>query len=422
MKKIYVLYGRGRLETEIPDKNLLGVLSPKQMKSENEAEIIRTALANPIGSKRLRELSRDVKSIVIISSDNTRPLPSRKTLPLLLEELARPVESYDITVLIATGLHRPMTESEIEERFGKEIMSKCRIVNHAAVDGKALKYCGDLDCGRPLYLNRLALEADLLIAEGFIEPHFFAGFSGGRKSILPGIAGAETIMNNHSPQNIASEGAVAGNLMNNPIHNEALKAARISGLKFILNVSLNEEKQIIGAFAGDVEKAHLAGCEFVRRNMTVPCKEADIAVTSNSGYPLDRNVYQMVKGMDTASRAVKPGGIIIIAGDCIDGIGSEMFKRVFAGKSSAEELFAALSQGEADIDQWNAQVLARILVRNKVIIVSDKLKPEDARLMFMELSPDLDSALSSAFLQMGGSATVNVIPEGPTAILKPLLC
>lgn len=421
MKKIYVLYGKGRLEAEIPDKNLLGVLRPKQIKAENEAEIIRTALENPIGTKRLRELSRDVKSIVIISSDNTRPMPSRRTLPLLLDELARPAESYDITVLIATGLHRPMTESEIEERFGREIMSKCRIVNHVAADDEMLEYCGDLDCGRPLYLNRLALEADLLIAEGFIEPHFFAGFSGGRKSILPGIAGAKTIMNNHSPQNIANESSVAGNLLNNPIHNEALKAAEISGLKFIMNVSLNEEKQIIGAFAGDVEKAHLAGCEFVRRNMTIPCKTADIAVTSNSGYPLDRNVYQMVKGMDTASRAVKPGGIIIIAGDCIDGIGSEMFKKVFSGKSNAKELFEALSQGDSAIDQWNAQVLARILVRNRVIIVSDKLKPEDARLMFMELAPDLDSALSMAFEQEGENAAVNVIPEGPTAILEPSL-
>ena len=421
MKKIYVLYGKGRLEAEIPDKNLLGVLSPKQIKAENEAEIIRTALENPIGTKRLRELSRDVKSIVIISSDNTRPMPSRRTLPLLLNELAQPAESYDITMLIATGLHRPMTESEIEERFGREIMSKCRIVNHVAADDEMLEYCGDLDCGRPLYLNRLALEADLLIAEGFIEPHFFAGFSGGRKSILPGIAGAKTIMNNHSPQNIANESSVAGNLLNNPIHSEALKAAEISGLKFIMNVSLNEEKQIIGAFAGDVEKAHLAGCEFVRRNMTIPCKTADIAVTSNSGYPLDRNVYQMVKGMDTASRAVKPGGIIIIAGDCIDGIGSEMFKKVFSGKSNAKELFEALSQGDSAIDQWNAQVLARILVRNRVIIVSDKLKPEEARLMFMELAPNLDSALSMAFEQEGENAAVNVIPEGPTAILEPSL-
>lgn len=419
MKDIYVLYGKGRLTAGIPDENLLEVLSPPKTRAGDPAQAVRRALRSPIGARTLRELSEDVKSIVIVSSDNTRPMPSGVTLPLILEELARPADTYDITVLIATGLHRPMTEAEIDERFGS-VRDKCRVVNHVAEDEAALAYCGTLSSGNPLYLNRLAIEADLLIAEGFIEPHFFAGFSGGRKSILPGIAGARTIMNNHCPQNIGHERSAAGNLCGNPVHQEALEAAKISGLKFILNVALNEEKEIIGAFAGDVEQAHAAGCDFVRAHMTVPCRCADIAVTSNSGYPLDRNVYQMVKGMDAASRAVKPGGVIVIAGDCIDGIGSQRFEQVFEGSASAEELLARLSQGQAEIDQWNAQILARVLVRNKVILVSDKLTARQAALLFMEHAPDLDSALARAFALMGEKATVNVIPEGPTAILEPL--
>lgn len=208
-----------------------------------------------------------------------------------------------------------------------------------------------------MYLNRLALEADLLIAEGFIEPHFFAGFFGGRKVVLPGVAGAKTIMNNHSPQNIANAKVGIASLDGNPVHEEAVEAAGIAGLKFILNVTLNEEKQVVGAFAGDYKQAHLEGCRFVEQNMTVPCQPADIVITSNSGYPLDRNVYQMVKGMDTASKAVRDGGVIIIAGDCIDGIGSDSFVRLLHSCHSSRELFENMSAGDADIDQWTAQIL-----------------------------------------------------------------
>ena len=204
----------------------------------------------------------------------------------------------------------------------------------------------------------------------------------------------------------------------NPIHEEALEAAGIAKLKFILNVTLNEEKQITGAFAGDMEKAHLAGCFFVKRNMTMPCRQTDIVITSNNGYPLDRNVYQMVKGIDTASSAVRDGGVIIIAGDCIDGIGSESFVRLLHGCSSARELFEKMSSGEADIDQWTVQILARILVRNTVILVTDKLTKEAVNGIFMEYAPTLTEALSMAFEKMGADATVNVIPEGPVVIPK----
>ena len=419
MKEIYVLYGKSKLTAKIPDKNLQAVLSTPKHPSGNETETIRSALCNPVESKRLKELSRNVKSICIISSDHTRPVPRRLTLPLILEELARPAEDYDITVLIATGLHRPMTKEEIDERFGSEITSKCAVINHCAENMDSLKYCGILQTsGRPLYLNRIASECDLLIAEGFIEPHFFAGFSGGRKAVLPGIAGAETIMNNHSPQNIAHPKACMASLDGNPIHEEALEAAGIAKLKFILNVTLNEEKQITGAFAGDMEKAHLAGCLFVKRNMTMPCRQTDIVITSNNGYPLDRNVYQMVKGIDTASSAVRDGGVIIIAGDCIDGIGSESFVRLLHGCSSARELFEKMSSGEADIDQWTVQILARILVRNTVILVTDKLTKEAVNGIFMEYAPTLTEALSMAFEKMGADATVNVIPEGPVVIPK----
>lgn len=416
MQRISVLYGKGMLETAVDDANLGQIIEPRFTQAADEIGEIRRALAQPIGSPRLKKLSRDIKKLVIISSDNTRPVPSRLTIPLLLEELYHEPEYYDITILIATGLHREMTREEIIERFGEKTASLCKIVNHRAQKEEELTYFGELSTGRPLWLNRLVAEAELLIAEGFIEPHFFAGFSGGRKSILPGVAGAKTIMNNHCPANIAHPRATIACLEGNPIHLEALEAACKSGLAFILNVALNQEKRVIKAFAGHFDKAHMAGCAFVKEQMSVPTVLADIVITSNNGYPLDRNVYQLVKGMEVASAAVRKGGVIVIAGDCIDGIGHGEFKRLIEESPSIEELYAKVSSGEAVIDQWQVQVFARVLKEHPVILVTDRLTKEEAGRIFLEHAATLEEALELAYRKVGRAARVNVIPEGPVVI------
>lgn len=409
---LYVLYGKSRLEFTIPKANLQQVLSPVELPAADETGAILHALRNPIGSPSLTELTRDVKSVLIITDDNTRPMPSRLTIPLIIGEFCRKPETYDITILIATGLHRRMTEAEIDERFGG-LAGKYKVVNHVATDDGSLVSFGRMPSGSELFLNRLVADSDLVIAEGFIEPHFFAGFSGGRKAILPGVAGASTIMNNHSPRNIASPYARSANLENNPVHLECAEAAAMSGLKFILNVALNMDKRVAAAFAGAPAEAHARGCDYVRERMTVPCERADIVITSNNGYPLDRNLYQAVKGMDAAGSAVKPGGVIIIAAECADGAGHQGFIDLITGAKSVGELHESMSEGEPMHDKWQAQILARILKEHTVMLVSSGMDPELVKRMFMLPAKDIYEALGMAFGIAGRDAAVNVIPEGP---------
>ncbi len=429
MANIDVMYGKRYLDVTVDDDNLQMVIESKHkietefVSVEAQCKTIVSALQNPILSPPLNQLTKDVKNVLIISSDNTRPVPSKLTLPLILAEFARPIETYNVTILIATGLHREMTEAEIIERFGEKLFKQHKIINHNAKDKNNLDCYGELilngePTGNTLYLNKLIKENELVIAEGFIEPHFFAGFSGGRKSVMPGVAGAETIMNNHNAKNINNPNATIANLQNNPIHLQALEACRLSGLDFILNVALNKEKQVIAAFAGHYNDAHIAGCEFVKEEMTVPALAADIVITSNNGYPLDRNVYQLVKGMDVADKVTKQDGIIIIAGECSDGVGHGDFNDVILGASTIEDLYVKASIAETVLDQWQILIFAKILMKHKVILVTDKLSTDVVEDLFMEHATTLNEALAKAYEILGSDASVNIIPEGPVVIPK----
>ncbi|MDR3644104.1 MAG: nickel-dependent lactate racemase [Clostridia bacterium] len=413
---IGVLYGKGKLTFDIPSRNLQQVIEPKRLPGTDGRKTIVDALEHPIGSPSLRELTKDIHRLLIITSDNTRPMPSRESIPAILSQLYREEGDYSITILIATGLHREMTPAEIRERFPEEVTGRHRIVNHVATDDRSLVCLGKMSTGNELWVNRLAVENELVIAEGFIEPHFFAGFSGGRKSILPGICGAKTILANHCPKNIASPYATAANLEGNPVHMECAQAAKLAGLGFIMNVVLNRDKEIIAAFAGEPARAHLAGCEYVKRNMEVAVRPADIVIASNNGHPLDRNLYQSVKGMDTASRAVKKGGVIILASECPDKNGNNEFERLIASCHTPEELFQEMSSGEPEPDKWQAQIFARILMDHKIILVSDKVSRTDAERLFMTHCRTPDEALRIALGLEGPDAKINVIPEGPVVI------
>ncbi|MDR0469077.1 MAG: nickel-dependent lactate racemase [Peptococcaceae bacterium] len=416
-KTVQILYGKSTLKLQIPDGNPLRILASEGLSSSDAPDrILRRALSNPIGSLGLDDLTKDVRKILIITNDNTRPMPSKVTIPAMIDSFHSPADQYEITILIATGLHRPMTDEEMLEQFGSDLCGRYKIVNHIARDKDSLTSFGKLQSGNELYLNKLVAESDLVIAEGFIESHFFAGFSGGRKSILPGVAGESSILANHKPENIASPMSRQSNLTDNPIHDECLEAARLSGLAFILNVALDKEKQIIAAFAGDPVEAHLAGCRFVKDTMSVDAQPADISITSNNGYPLDRNLYQVVKGIDTASAVTKERGVIIAVARCADGVGHERFRDLILSCASITELCEKMSASPSEIDKWQAQVLAKALTRHKIILVSEGIDRKLAERMFFIYADMIGEALDLALAEVGLDASINVLPEGPVII------
>ncbi|WP_202707127.1 nickel-dependent lactate racemase [Sporosalibacterium faouarense] len=424
MGSIKIPYSKSFLELNVPKNNLLGVLESKVNEYQpdvDQEEIVYKALENPIGSSNLEELVKDKDNMVIITSDHTRPVPSKITLPILLRKIRQANPSIEIKILIATGFHRATTHEEMIEKFGKEIVENEEIVVHDSKDNSSLEYVGILPSGGELWLNKLAMETELLIAEGFIEPHFFAGFSGGRKSVLPGIAGAETVLANHCSEFISSKNARTGILEKNPIHLDMLYAAKKANLAFILNVVINAEKEIINAFAGDGEKAHRAGCEFLLELSKVEKKEADIVITSNGGYPLDQNIYQSVKGMTAAEATCKESGIIIIASACNDGHGGESFYENMAKASCPNaviEKVLKVPRNETLPDQWEFQILARILSKHTVILVTDMCDSSMITSMHMKHAYTMDEALRMAFEIQGNDAKVAVIPDGVSVIVK----
>ena len=424
MAVIKIPYGREQLSLEIEPEQLKAVLEPESKAPEvkrTEQDIVRQALAEPIASPQLSEIASKAHRVLLITSDHTRPMPSKITLPILLDEIRSQNPDVQVKILVATGFHRLTKPDELIARFGQKLCDKEEIIVHDSRDKKHLVFKGKLPSGGELWLNALVDWADLIVAEGFIEPHFFAGFSGGRKSILPGIAGTATVLANHCAAFIASENARTGNLQDNPIHKDMLFAAEKVGLAFILNVALDANKKIIRAFAGHPDKAHRLGCQFVSRRAIVRRQLADIVITSNGGYPLDQNIYQAVKGMTSAETCVREGGVIIMVAACEDGHGGEAFYRWFAEAKIPQEVtakIARIAQKDTLPDQWEAQILARVLTKCTVILVSNFCNPEVIRTMHMLQAPDIATALKMAREKMGEKADITVIPDGVSVIVE----
>ena len=373
--RISVPYGRTRMEADVPDDRLLGVFEAPipSPAPDPDAEVAR-ALDAPIGSPRLEELAAGRRSAVVILSDHTRPVPSRHLVPALLGRLRRGNPAIDVTLLVATGCHRATRREELVEKLGEEVVANERIVLHDSTDEASLVDAGVLPSGGRLRLNRLALETDLLLSEGFIEPHFFAGFSGGRKSVLPGIASRATVMYNHNAGFIAHSRARTGVLEGNPIHEDMLFAARAAKLAFVVNVVIDAAHEPIFSVAGDCEAAHKAGREFLLSKCMADAIPADIAVTTNGGYPLDQNIYQAVKGMTAAEATVREGGVIVMFAKSSDGHGGASFHRTFRDEPDLERMmrtFLSRRPEETVVDQWQSQILARVLLKARVVYVSD---------------------------------------------------
>lgn len=422
MKTIKFPYGKDFLvhDFESPVTVLVSSIN-KYVPEKSEEELVRDAIASPLGSPRLAELAAGKKNIVVIASDHTRPVPSKIIMPLMLEEIRRGSPDADITILIATGCHRGTTKDELVSKFGRDIVHNEKIIIHDCDDGENLTMIGILPSGGECEINSIAANAELLVSEGFIEPHFFAGFSGGRKSVLPGVAGRSTVLANHSSEFISHPFARTGILEGNPIHEDMLWAADKACLAFIVNVVLNENKEIIYAVAGAHKDAHKDGVRFLTDLCGVEKTAADVVITTNGGYPLDQNMYQAVKGMTAAELCVKGGGVIIMLAKSDDGIGGEHFYRQLANEKDIHktmDLFLSRRRCETVPDQWQTQILLRVLMKASVIYVSD-MDDEVVREMHMIPAHSVSDALSLAAGILGREDySITAIPDGVSVIVR----
>lgn len=415
-------YYRGSIELGTEGLNVRAILEPTYARSEkaDADHVVRNALLHPVGTSRLRDLARDKARVVVVTSDHTRPMPSRITLPALLTEIRAGNPRAQITILVATGLHRPTTEQELRQMFGESIVDNEEIVVHQADKTEDCIELGLLPSGNPFAVNRRALEADLLICEGFIEPHFFAGFSGGRKSILPGICSADTIKAFHSARMIAHPRTKVGMLDGNIVHADAVYAARRVNVGLVLNVALNPDKELVAAFAGDLEQAHLLGCDHVAGQQRVPGVMADIVITSNGGYPLDQNLYQCSKAISTAAQCANAGGVIIMVASCTDGIGGMGFERLMlmGNAKSTLELIHSLTVSETIPEQWCAQVLLDIMLQHTLILVTNHLSHDVVKRMGIVPASTIGEALCTALRLKGADAGIAIIPDGVSTIVS----
>ena len=422
-KEIFFPYGKEKISHKFYDNELKGILtsSIEQYKPDfSENELVKNALENPIGTEKLSQLAKGKNNVVIIASDHTRPVPSKVIIPFMLEEIRKGSPDARITILIATGCHRGTTKEELVSKFGEEIVANENIYIHDCDERSQLVNIGTLPSGGQCEINKIAMEADLLVAEGFIEPHFFAGYSGGRKSILPGIAGRTTVLANHCAEFINDDNARTGILENNPIHTDMLWAAKAAKLKFIVNVVLNAEKEVIYAVAGDVEKAHQKGTEFLSQKCGAKAVYSDIVISTNGGYPLDQNVYQAVKGMTAAEATVKKGGVIIMLSSSSDGTGGEHFYHQLADEKDINktmDMFLKRNRNETAPDQWQSQILIRILMKATVIYVSEM---EDSMVEKMHMIPahSIGEAIEKAKAVLNKKEpTITAIPDGISVVV-----
>ncbi len=409
-------YGRDGLEVELPEGNVAHVLRQRPLPTlDDPMAATRDALAQPIGAAPLAEIARGRRDACIVVSDLTRPVPNAVILPPVLETLADAgLPPERVTILVATGLHRPNTEAELREMLGDEVMaSGCAIVNHdARADGEQMDL-GRTARGTPALVDRRYVEADLKILTGLVEPHLMAGYSGGRKAICPGIAGRDTIMVFHGPALLEPPAARAGNLVANPVHEEALAVAGLAGgADLIVNVTIDERRAITGVFAGEMRAAHVAAmarCE--AQTKVVLDRPADIVVTSGGGYPLDLTLYQSTKGIVAAGPICRDGGTIIIAQQNAEGLGSDDFAALITCGDVHACIRDALAGTPIRIDTWQLHVVEKVLRRCRVISISD-LPERDAGRMPFARAETVEEAVAQALLACLASDSVGRMTVG----------
>jgi nickel-dependent lactate racemase len=419
--KVDLAFGKTGISVHLPDGFRYRVLEARSARPLPDwRSSLESALDSPIGSLPLAELARGKRTAAISLCDITRPAPNRLTVPPLLRRLEQAgIRRENVTILIATGLHRPATAAEIREICGDEIAAAYRVVNHDARDLASHRHLGSTRSGTPVYIDERFVAADLHFTLGFIEPHLMLGYSGGRKLIAPGLAAQETIQVLHSPKFMRDARAVEGSIDDNPLHRELLEIARLARHDFLVDVALARDRSIAGIFAGDPERAHRAGADFVSSVLLETLEEpVDAAITTSAGYPLDLTFYQCIKGVTAASHIVKPGGQILLAAACQEGAGAPEFRRMLLEAPSAGEFLERIETAPAIVDQWQLEKLAIVTTRQRVLWYAPGLPPEYHHGLWGRSYATIESAIEALTSSLPPGATIAVIPDGPYVLAR----
>ncbi|MEU4411455.1 nickel-dependent lactate racemase [Streptosporangium sp. NPDC023963] len=417
--KVRLAYGETGLTVDLPDEATTVVTPVHHAAAPDQMGVLRAALRDPVSGPPLRERVRPGQTVAISACDITRPQPRHLMIPAILDELDGIIDLDDVTVLVATGTHRGNTEAELRAMFGDRVVDSVRIVNHDARDLASLTYLGRFGKDVPVWLNTAWVEADVRITTGFVEPHFFAGFSGGPKLVAPGLAALETVLTLHDAARIGDPRATWGVIEGNPVHDDVRAIAEGTGVTFALDVILNRDKDIAAAFGGDILPMHAAATaaarEVAMRRVEAPF---DVVVTTNSGYPLDQNLYQAVKGMSAAFQVVRPGGVIVCAAECRDGFPDHgSYREVLASEPSPRALLDAIAARPVTVpDQWQVQIQARIQAGARVVMHTSHLSDADLATAHLEQTGDIAATVTEALAAAGPGARVCVLPEGPQTI------
>ena len=415
---IKLRYGKQDLNVSLPEKCLTIIAQQETRILEDDTREIRNALREPIASKPLRAIAKTGDSVVIVFSDITRPVPYKKLLPVILDELGD-IPKEQIVLMNALGTHRKNTDQELLDLLGPEIFNGYEILQHDCDDGDNLLDLGRSKNNTRIFINRHYCQAEIRILTGFIEPHLFAGFSGGPKAVLPGIAGRETIHANHGPGMIASPNSGFGITHGNPIWEEMMEVALVKKPNFLINTTQTPDGYITGIFAGDLEKAHQAGVQYAKQSAMVPVNEKfDIVIVTAGGYPFDINLYQAVKGMAVAGNIVRDGGAIILVAECIEGLPAYGgYADVLGSSRTPQELLGKITSGEIAMqDQWDAQIQAMVCNRVRSFIYSDGLSDDDIRKAFGVPCRDINGLVDELLGEKGDQTRIAVMPHGPQSV------
>ncbi|MFC4533168.1 nickel-dependent lactate racemase [Sphaerisporangium dianthi] len=411
--RVDLAYGTGGLVVDLPDDRTTVITPVARPAAPDEAAELRRALREPVAGPPLRERVRPGQTVAISACDGTRPQPRHLMIPAILAELDGVTDLDDVVILVATGTHRGNSADELRKMFGDEVVDAVRIVNHDARDSSSLRWMGRHGKDVPVWLNREWAEADVRITTGFVEPHFFAGFSGGPKLVAPGLAALETVLTLHDAARIGDPRATWGVIEGNPVHDDVRAIAAATGVTFALDVVLDREQRIVRAFGGDLPQMHAAATAAARAVAMRPVAEPfDVVVTTNAGFPLDQNLYQSVKGMSAAAQVVKPGGTIICAAECQDGFPDHgSYREVLTSAASPDALFEEISRrAETVPDQWQVQIQARIQRTARVIMHTSYMSDADLAEAHLEQTGDIGRTVH------GLPGRVCVLPEGPMTI------
>ena len=420
--KVEMRYGTGILPIEIPDKNVAGVLEiSESVPLPDEAGAVRAAIARPIASPPLVELAKGRESACIVISDVTRPVPNEVILPPLLETLEQVgILREKITILIATGIHRPNEGEELAQMVGRDIMDSYRILNHFSQKPENHGYLGETQNGTPVYIDQAYLESDMKITTGLIEPHLMAGYSGGRKAVCPGVASIETMKVMHGPELMEHPKSAVGILEGNPFHIEATEIALMAGVDFNLNVAIDKQRRITGVFAGDMVESHRVGAQFVEKQakVTLPAP-ADAVVVSSAGYPLDATFYQAVKGLLTAVEIVKQGGSILLVAACSEGIGSKPFTDLIFKTDDLTAFVQGLyNPANFVIDQWQLEELAKVARKADIYFYTDGIPYHQRAKLFVHPLKSAQDGIEEILTRYGADVQIAVIPDGPYVLAQ----